>query len=220
MAAGKKIVKGLFGALPDDPGPVDQSRRQFVKKAAVATPAVAVGAGALSKLPVKEIAEEVAGEVAPAIKTGKKSLADLFASGRLDDTISKIRSAFDEDWVDVAESGEANPLDVLKRNLGYDEDQIAKISEESGIMEYGMLEDLEDMNNAEIAESMRDLLDSFMQDYAYDFRKGRGENPTVLIDEFKKPAFKNEIMEKFPGVDAGEVESLANRLFPHKNDPN
>tara|TARA_R110000787_G_scaffold283817_1_gene396928 strand:+ start:587 stop:1372 length:786 start_codon:yes stop_codon:yes gene_type:complete len=188
------VAADYLGALPD--APVDQSKRNFMKGAVPA----AAGLGALGAL---------GGPVA------KKSLNDLFSSGALDDTLLKIKSAFDEDWVDIADSGNVNSLEVLQKNLGYNDDQLAKISDETSLIEQLEMVDLDTskMTSAEIAQKMREMTDNFMGDFAWDFMKGRGESPAVLIDEFKKPAFKNEILEQFPDVDVNEINSLADKLF-------
>ena len=57
------------------------------------------------------------------------------------------------------------------------------------------------------------MTDNFMGDFAWDFMKGRAKALLFLIDEFKKPAFKNEILEQFPDVDVNEINSLADKLF-------
>jgi hypothetical protein len=78
MAIGSKLIKGAYGALKDitsskPDAPVDESKRRFIKGAAIAP---VVGAGALagiSKVPFKEVLEESV----PIIKGGAETVKEF-----------------------------------------------------------------------------------------------------------------------------------------------
>jgi hypothetical protein len=196
MAGKSKIVKGALGALTDifrkgDDVPVDESRRAFVKGAA-ASPAVALGGGAAV--------------------LGAKA---LFSAGKFDDIVAKIKSAFDPDaYEDIYSAGE-----TLQKKLGINDSEFAKISDGTTAMDDAnyFIEDqsldINNMNPSDIADMVRNSLDGAFDSLNYDYRKGRGMNPIILIDEFKIPAFKNEVMKKFPNLDPTEVSDLAGKLF-------
>ena len=203
MAAGSKIVKGVYGALKDitsskPDAPVDESRREFIKKAPVATVG---GAGALTGL-------------GTAAALGAKA---LFGQGKFDDILEKVKSAFDEDQQDISLHGSdrGDPVEILQKNLEIDDDDLAKISEETSIFEqFDWLDlDTDEMTPSEIADAMREMTDDAMGSFAYDFMKGRGDNPSSLIDEFKIPAFKLEVQKQFPDIEADELNDLARKLF-------
>lgn len=196
MAALTKIVKGALSGLSD--APVDKSKRKFMKKAvtgsaAAGSAAVLGGAGILGTEAIKAGKKSLP----EAIKTGKKSLGELFASGKLDNIMSKIKEAFNEDW-------RGGTLDDLQNNLNYSDDQLMKVSEDVDFL-YDMAAPEDPF---ETASEIKNFTDDIMGDMVYG-----GENPAFLIGEFKKPVFKNEVLEQFPDVNIDELNSLTDKLF-------
>jgi|TARA_R110000824_G_scaffold3794_3_gene18129 hypothetical protein len=185
MAALTKIVKGALSKLSD--APVDKSKRKFIKKA-VAVPAAAGSAAVLGGAGI--LGTE-------AIKAGKKSLGELFASGKLDNIVSKVKKAFDEDWAD-------STLDDLQKNLNYNDNQLMKVSEDVDFL-YDMAAPEDPFKTA---SEIKDFTDDIMGEMVYG-----GDNPAFLIGEFKKPVFKSEVLEQFPDVNIDELNSLTDKLF-------
>lgn len=132
-----------------------------------------------------------------AIKTGKKSLGELFSSGKLDNIMSKIKEAFNEDW-------RGGTLDDLQNNLNYSDDQLMKVSEDVDFL-YDMAAPEDPF---ETASEIKDFADDIMGEMVYG-----GDDPAFLIGEFKKPVFKNEVLEQFPDVNIDELNSLTDKLF-------
>ena len=186
-----KLIRDAAGALGDI---VDEGRRAFLKKA----PVVAAG-GAL-------------GGLGAAAVVGAKA---LFGQGKLDDIIAKIKSSFDEDWQNISLNTAESLSEILQKNLNYNDDEFFKISDETGFIEqFDMIDlDPDKMSSAEISKAVKGLVDDAMSDYSYDFAKGRGTDPKILIDEFKIPAFKNEVIKKFPDIDLSELDDLSGKLF-------
>jgi len=189
-------LENLSDVFTSKDAPVDESRRQFIKKAPVAT---AGGAGALAGL-------------GTATALGAKA---LFSQGKFDNILAKIKDSFDPDaYDDIYSAGE-----TLQKKLGIDDSEFAKISDETTAMDdaFYYIEDqdlnIDNMNSSEIAELVRNSLDNIFESLNWDYRKGRGENPMVLVDEFKIPAFKLEVEKNFPGLDQNEIDDLAKRLF-------
>ena len=196
MAALTKIVKGALSGLSD--APVDKSKRKFMKKAvtgsaAAGSAAVLGGAGILGTEAIKAGKKSLP----EAIKAGKKSLGELFSSGKLDNIMSKIKKAFDEDWAD-------STLDDLQKNLNYSDDQLMKVSEDVDYL-YDMAAPEDPF---ETASEIKDFADDIMGEMGYG-----GDDPAFLIGEFKKPVFKNEVLEQFPDVNIDELNSLTDKLF-------
>jgi hypothetical protein len=133
----------------------------------------------------------------------------------LDKIIEKIKSSFDEDWQRISLHGPESPTDILQKNLGIDDDEFAKISKDTTFFGQFDIYDLDpkQMTSSEISKGVKGFADSWMDSLALDFSKGRGDNPSMLINEFKIPAFTNEVLNKFPELDPSEVDELANRLF-------
>jgi hypothetical protein len=196
MAALTKIVKGALSGLSD--APVDKSKRKFMKKAvtgsaAAGSAAALGGAGILGT----EVIKAGKKSLPESIKAGKKSLGELFSSGKLDNIMSKIKEAFDEDWAD-------STLGDLQKNLNYSDNQLMKVSED--------VDFLYDINAPEdpfeTASEIKDFADDIMGEMVYG-----GDDPAFLIGEFKKPVFKNEVLEQFPDVNIDELNSLTDKLF-------
>jgi hypothetical protein len=199
MAGKGKIVRGALEALTDafKDKPVDKSRREFIKKAPVAT---AGGAGALAGLGTAAV-------------IGAKA---LFSQGKFDDIIAKIKSSFDEDWHDISFHTNESPSGILQKSLGISDDEFVKISDDTQFIDQfeDVLSEMEgEVSVDKISSGIRDMVDNFMGEYSWDFHKGRGENPSVLIDEFKKPVFKLEVRKKFPDIDSAELDDLTEKLF-------
>lgn len=201
MAGKSKIVEGALGALSDifkkgEDKPVDEGRRKFLKSA----PATAVGgAGAL------------AGVGGGAAIIGARA---LLGQGKFDDIVAKIKDAFDEDWYDMSLNTTDSPTETLQRKLGIDDNEFSKISNETLFMDH--LEWQEELNNwtpTEIATGIRQITDDWMGSHAYDHYKGRGDSPVELINQFKIPAFKNEVSKNFPELDSKELNDVAEMLF-------
>ena len=189
-------LENLSDVFTSKDAPVDESRRQFIKQAPVAT---AGGAGALAG-------------IGTAAAMGAKA---LFSQGKFDNILEKVKSAFDEDWQNISLNTTDSPTEILQKKLEIDDNDFAKMSEETGMFEQLDMFDLDpsEMSSGEVAQSIKDLTDSFMRDFSWDHMKGRGDNPSVLIDEFKIPAFKLEVEKNFPGLDQDEIDDLAKRLF-------
>tara|TARA_R100001015_G_C4634376_1_gene200772 strand:- start:6247 stop:6861 length:615 start_codon:yes stop_codon:yes gene_type:complete len=186
-------LENLSDVFTSKDAPVDESRRQFIKQAPVAT---AGGAGALAGL-------------GTATALGAKA---LFSQGKFDDILAKIKDSFDPDaYDDIYSAGE-----TLQKKLGIDDSEFAKISEETTAMDdalYYQDLNIDNMNSSEVAELVRNSIDDIFESLIWDHKKGRGENPMVLVDEFKIPAFKLEVEKNFPNLDQDEVDDLAKRLF-------
>ena len=201
MAGKGKIVRGALEGLTDvftkgDDAPVDESRRQFITK----TPVAAVGgAGALAG-------------IGTAAALGAKA---LFSQGKFDDIVAKIKSAFDEDWQDISLNTTDSQTEILQKKLGIDDNDFAKISEETSMLEQLDAIDLDpsEMTSSELANQIKNMTDEFMSEYSWDYMKGRGIDPSVLIRELKVPAFKLEVEKQFPGLDKNELNDLAKKLF-------
>jgi hypothetical protein len=190
------IARGALEALTDiGDEAVDLGRRAFLQKA---PKAVVGGAGAAAGLGAAAI--------------GAKA---LFTKGKFDDIISKVKSAFDENWQDISFRTTDSPSETLQKKLGIDDNEFAKISEDTSFMEqFEEIElDPDQMSSSEITTEVKGLVDEAMGSFSWDFYKGRGDNPSVLIDQFKIPAFKNEVSKQFPELDPNEVDELASRLF-------
>ena len=186
--------KGALANLGDEP--VDLGRREFLQKA---PKAVVGGAGAAAGL-------------GTAAALGAKA---LFTKGEFDDIISKVKSAFDENWQDISFRTTDSPSETLQKKLGIDDNEFAKISDDTSFIEH--LEEIEldpaQMSSSEIATEVKGLVDEAMGSFSWDFSKGRGDNPSVLIDEFKIPAFKNEVSKQFPELDPQDIAELAEKIF-------
>ena len=201
MAGKEKLIRGALGALTDifkkgSDEPADPSRREFLKSA----PGAAVGgAGAL------------AGIGGTAAIVGAKA---LLGQGKLDNIISRIKSAFDEDWQDISLNTTDSPTEILQKKLGIDDNEFARISDETSFMDhFEYQEEIGQMSSPEIATGIRGIADDFMSSFAYDYYKGRGSNPSELINEFRIPAFKNEVSKQFPDLDPTELNDVAEMLF-------
>ena len=189
-----KIVRGALEALTDvTDEAIDVGRREFLKKTPVGAAGVTTGLGT-------------------GVVLGAKA---LFAKGGLDKIIEKIKSAFDENWQDISLYTTDSPTGILQKKLGIDDNEFAKISEDTIFYDQFDIYDLnpEEMTSSEISKGIKSMTDDHMGSYAWDFSKGRGDNPSTLINEFKIPAFKNEVSKQFPGLDPSEIDELANRLF-------
>jgi hypothetical protein len=191
------IARGALEALTDiGDEAVDLGRRAFLQKA---PKAVVGGAGAAAGL-------------GGAAAIGAKA---LFTKGKFDDIISKVKSAFDENWQDISFRTTDSPSETLQRKLGIDDNEFAKISEDTSFMEqFEEIElDPDQMSSFEITTEVKGLVDEAMGDFSWDFSKGRGDNPSVLIDQFKIPAFKNEVSKQFPELDPKDIAELAEKIF-------
>ena len=65
-----------------------------------------------------------------------------------------------------------------------------------------------DTDSFETASEIKDFADDIMGEMVYG-----GDDPAFLIGEFKKPVFKNEVLEQFPDVNIDELNSLTDKLF-------
>ena len=158
----------------NDDAPVDESRRQFIKKAPVATVG---GTGALAG-------------IGTSAALGAKA---LFSQGKFDDVLEKIKLSLDEDW-NFFSADEA--FNTIKEKLNLSDSETIKLFDDSGYF-------------GKSPESKNDLLEKIDDTI---------ENLTneETIDSFNQliaPAFKNEIIKKFPDVDKDELNDLAESLF-------
>tara|TARA_R100001163_G_C5039296_1_gene177786 strand:- start:316 stop:1116 length:801 start_codon:yes stop_codon:yes gene_type:complete len=222
MAGKGKIVRGALGALTDvfkksDDAPVDESRRTFVKGAAVA-PIVAGGALAGIKAgtkliddvptPVKKEAVQEAGKILENISISDYDwINELFSiSPKLRQMVGKdIQKSFVDEWTDdeILDASINHPHWLGKSPADYE-----KIFLDHNLERYGPATDF-------------GLMDS-----SYDFHRdlnkfliGDKPNPDGIFSELSK-AYKKQWKSEFPKDDvnsklfeAGQREFFMKQLF-------